>query len=50
MLDLDACPDDWSATQGVDGDEIRIGTYVAVQSGELASFGSIGEGTGFDFR
>jgi ABC-type branched-subunit amino acid transport system substrate-binding protein len=42
-LDLDACPDDWDAYQGVDGDEIRIGESVP-QTGQLASFGAIGEG------
>ena len=48
VLDLDACPDDWSPTQGVDGDEIRIGMTLP-QSGQLASFGPIGEGMGFYF-
>jgi branched-chain amino acid transport system substrate-binding protein len=43
MLNLDECPDDWSATQGVDGDEIRIGQTLP-QSGALAGFGAIGEG------
>jgi branched-chain amino acid transport system substrate-binding protein len=42
-LDLDECPDDWEATQGVDGDEIRIGQTLP-QSGALAAFGAIGEG------
>ncbi len=42
-LNLDECPDEWSATQGVDGDEIRIGQSLP-QSGALASFGAIGEG------
>ena len=40
---LDECPDDWDATQGVDGDEIRIGQSLP-QSGALAAFGAIGEG------
>ncbi len=43
VLDLDECPGDWSATQGVDGDEIRIGQSLP-QSGQLASFGDIGVG------
>ena len=43
VLNLDECPDDWSATQGVDGDEIRIGETLP-QSGALAGFGAIGEG------
>ena len=47
-LDLDSCPDDWSVTQGADGDEIRIGMTLP-QSGQLASFGPIGEGMGFYF-
>jgi ABC-type branched-subunit amino acid transport system substrate-binding protein len=48
VLDLDECPDDWSPTQGVDGDEIRIGQTLP-QSGQLASFGPIGEGMSFYF-
>ncbi|MEO1063936.1 MAG: ABC transporter substrate-binding protein [Actinomycetota bacterium] len=47
-LNLDECPDDWSATQGVDGDEIRIG-WSGPQSGQLAAFGAIGEGMQFWF-
>jgi len=49
-LALGDCPDDWSATQGVDGDEIRIGQTLP-QSGALAAFGAIGEGMQmyFDF-
>ncbi|MEO1063937.1 MAG: ABC transporter substrate-binding protein [Actinomycetota bacterium] len=47
-LELDECPDDWSATQGVDGDEIRIG-WSGPQSGPLAAFGAIGEGMEFWF-
>ena len=43
VLNLDECPDDWSPTEGVDGDEIRIGQSLP-QSGALASFGAIGEG------
>ncbi len=43
-LDLDECPDDWDPFQGVDGDEIRIGLS-GPQSGPLAGFGAIGEGT-----
>jgi branched-chain amino acid transport system substrate-binding protein len=43
VLDLDECPGDWDALQGVDGDEIRIGQSLP-QSGPLASFGPIGEG------
>ena len=42
-LNLDECPDEWSATQGADGDEIGIGMSLP-QSGTLASFGAIGEG------
>ncbi len=41
-LDLDSC-EDWSATQGVDGDEIRLG-WSGPESGTLAAFGAIGEG------
>ena len=47
-LALDDCPDDWSATQGVDGDEIRIGQTLP-QSGALAAFGAIGEGMAIYF-
>ena len=49
-LALGDCPDDWSATQGVDGDEIRIGQTLP-QSGALAAFGAIGGGMQmyFDF-
>ncbi|MEM9711928.1 MAG: ABC transporter substrate-binding protein [Actinomycetota bacterium] len=47
-LNLDECPDDWSATQGVDGDEIRLG-WTGPQSGQLAAFGAIGEGMQFWF-
>ena len=43
VLNLPECPDDWSATQGVDGDEIRLGMTVP-RSGPAASFGLIGEG------
>lgn len=43
VLNLPECPDDWSATQGVDGDEIRLGMTLP-QSGPLAAFGQIGEG------
>lgn len=42
-LELDNCPDDWNALEGVDGDEIRIGQTLAM-SGQLASFGAIGDG------
>ena len=42
-LNLNECPDDWSATQGVDGDEIRIGISLP-QSGQLAAFGPIADG------
>ena len=49
-LNLDECPDDWDAFQGVDGDEIRLG-WTGPQSGQLAAFGAIGEGMQmwFDF-
>ena len=49
-LALGDCPDDWSATQGVDGDEIRIG-QTSPLSGALAAFGAIGGGMEmyFDF-
>lgn len=49
-LNIDECPDDWNATQGVDGDEIRIGQTLP-QSGALAAFGAIGDGMQmyFDF-
>ncbi len=43
VLNLDECPDDWSATTGVDGGEIRLGMTLP-QSGQLAAFGAIGEG------
>jgi ABC-type branched-subunit amino acid transport system substrate-binding protein len=43
VLKLPECPDDWSATTGVDGDEIRLGQSLP-QSGALAAFGAIGEG------
>ena len=43
VLNLSECPDDWSATQGVDGDEIRIGQSLP-QSGPAAAFGPIAEG------
>ena len=42
-LDLSQCPDDWSPTQGVDGDEIRLGISLP-RSGTLASFGPIADG------
>jgi branched-chain amino acid transport system substrate-binding protein len=42
-LNLDECPDDWSATTGVDGDEIRIGISLP-QSGSFAAFGPIAVG------
>ena len=42
-LNLDECPGEWSATQGAEGDEIRIG-WSGPQSGALAAFGQIGEG------
>ena len=42
-IDLAACPDDWSATQGADGDEIRIGISLP-QSGSFAAFGAVAEG------
>lgn len=42
-LELDSCPDDWEATTGVDGDEIRIG-WSGPQTGALAGFGTIGGG------
>lgn len=49
-VNLDECPDDWSATQGVDGDEIVLGMSLP-QSGPLAAFGDIGVGMEayFDF-
>ncbi len=48
VLDIPACPDDWDALTGVDGDEIRLG-WTGPQSGALASFGAIGEGMEFYF-
>jgi branched-chain amino acid transport system substrate-binding protein len=42
-VDLAECPDDWSATEGVDGDEIRLGISLP-QSGQLAAFGAIADG------
>ena len=42
-LNLGECPDDWSATQGVEGDEIRLGQSLP-QSGRLAAFDAVGEG------
>ena len=48
VLALDDCPSDWDPLQGVDGDEIRIGQTLP-QSGQLASFGAIGEGMQFYF-
>ncbi len=48
VLNLDDCPDDWSATTGVDGGEIRLGQSLP-QSGALAAFGAIGEGMEFYF-
>ena len=47
-VDVGECPEDWSDTTGVDGDEIRIG-WTGPQSGQLAAFGAIGEGMGFYF-
>lgn len=47
-LNLDECPDDWSATTGVDGDEIRFG-WSGPQTGALAGFGAIGEGMSIYF-
>ncbi len=43
VLNLDDCPGDWDPVQGADGDEIRLGMTLP-QSGQLASFGNIGEG------
>ncbi len=48
VLDIPACPDDWDAATGVDGDEIRLG-WSGPQSGALASFGAIGDGMEFYF-
>lgn len=42
-VNIAECPEDWSDTTGVDGDEIRIG-WTGPQSGQLAAFGAIGEG------
>ena len=42
-VDVSECPEDWSDTTGVDGDEIRIG-WTGPQSGQLAAFGAIGDG------
>lgn len=42
-VDVSECPEDWSNTTGVDGDEIRIG-WTGPQSGQLAAFGAIGDG------
>ncbi len=48
-VDLQQCVD-WSDTEGVDGDEIRLGISLP-QSGPLAVFGGLGEGMQayFDF-
>ena len=43
VLNLDECPDDWNALQGVEGDEIRVGQTLP-QSGALAAFGAIANG------
>ena len=43
VLNLPECPDDWNPTQGVEGDEIRVGQTLP-QSGALAAFGAIGDG------
>jgi branched-chain amino acid transport system substrate-binding protein len=48
ILNLDECPDDWSPTEGADGDEIGIGMSLP-QSGTLASFGAIGDGMSMYF-
>ena len=42
-VDISECPEDWSDTTGVDGDQIRIG-WTGPQSGQLAAFGAIGDG------
>ncbi len=42
-VDLDECPDAWSATTGADGDQIRIATSMP-RSGQLAAFGAIADG------
>ncbi len=47
-LNLDECPDDWDPFQGVDGDEIRIGSSLP-QSGQVAAFGAVGEGMAMYF-
>jgi ABC-type branched-subunit amino acid transport system substrate-binding protein len=43
MLNLDECPDDWSATEGVDGDQIILGQSLPL-SGPAAAFGPIANG------
>lgn len=43
VLNLEECPDDWSPTTGVEGDEIRLGMSLP-ESGAAAAFGDIGVG------
>jgi ABC-type branched-subunit amino acid transport system substrate-binding protein len=42
--DLNNCPDDWSDTNGLTGDEIRIG-HTTAKSGTLAAYGNISVGS-----
>jgi len=41
VLDLSACPEDWSDTEGLTDTEIKIG-HTTAQSGTLADYGNIG--------
>ncbi len=50
VLDTNACPGDWSNTEGIEDGVIKIGLTTA-QSGALAAYGNIAEGTSayFDY-
>ncbi len=39
-VDLNACPDDWSETEGLTDTEIKVGAHIA-QSGPLADYGNM---------
>ena len=43
QVDMATCPDDWSDTEGISDDTIKIG-HPGVQSGNLASYGNMGVG------
>ncbi len=42
-IDTSACPADWSETQGLEGDTIKIG-HTTAQSGNLAAYGNYAKG------